>query len=66
MQSRDHKVFKAFCAGPDPDEIMLFGRTMRIMNDGSAGGGTWAARQHYMRVDGKVLIDYYHIYFVPL
>ncbi|VUC38189.1 unnamed protein product [Clonostachys rosea] len=62
--SRQHVVAKVFpfsCQAPD--EVMLHGVSKYIYDDSTTGEMAWAARLHFKRFnDGKILIDFYHIF----
>lgn len=62
--SRQHIVFKVFPFSPGkPDEIMLYGMSKYVFENGSRGEMPWAARLQLQRFpDGTILIKFYNIY----
>ncbi|KAF9871276.1 aminotransferase [Colletotrichum karsti] len=64
QSSRKHTVFKVFPFSPgNADEVMLYGQSNYVYDDGTTGEMGWAARLHFQRFDdGKILIDMYHIF----
>ena len=66
VEARIHEVHKVFVLGPGENalELMIDGTSHYTFEDGTKGGGKWAARQKYVRQDGALKIQEYAVHFV--
>jgi hypothetical protein len=57
-----YKVFP-FNVGA-PEEVMLYGMSKYVYDDGTTGQMPWSARIHFTRSEGQIGVDFYQIYAV--
>lgn len=68
VEGRIHNVHKVFPLGHGDNalEVMIDGTSDYTFQDGTKGGGKWAARQKYVRENGALKVKEYAVHFVSI
>lgn len=64
IQSMVHTPLKVFPAGSNSNECMLHGTVEFVLKDGRVSSLDWAANARLVKEDGRVKMEYYHVYLV--